>query len=56
MMTTAQAANLDVNAVARDITRQVQGSTDAKLTPKVSIAGGIVTMGFIIRPTVEFNR
>jgi hypothetical protein len=51
-----QFAKLDANAVARDITKRVQAVTDAKLTPKVIIDGGIITMGFIFRPPVEFNQ
>lgn len=49
------AQKIDVNAVARDITKQVSTSvTGVKLTPKVVIDGGFITMGFIIRP-VELN-
>ena len=49
------ANKINVNAVARDITKQVSASvTGAKLTPKVVIDGGIITMGFIIRP-IELN-
>ena len=47
------AKKIDVNVVARDITKQVSTSvTGVKLTPKVIIEGGIITMGFIIRPIV----
>ena len=51
-----QFAKLDANAVARQITKQVQAVTEVKLTPKVSLDGGIITMGFIFRPPAEFNR
>ena len=46
----------DANTIARDITKQVQAVTDARLKPKVIIDGGIITMGFIFIPPVEFNR
>jgi len=47
---------IDVNAVAKNITKQVGRSVPGvKLTPKVVIDGGITTMGFIFRP-VEFER
>jgi hypothetical protein len=50
-----QAAKIDVNAVARDITRQVSASVSGvRLTPKVVIDGGFITMGFIMKP-VELN-
>lgn len=50
------ASKINVNAVARDITKQVQAAIpDAKLTPKVIIDGGITTMGFIFKP-VEFDQ
>ncbi len=51
-----QFANLDPNAVARQITKQVQATTDTKLTPKVVLEGGIITMGFIFRPPVEIGK
>jgi hypothetical protein len=51
-----QLGNLDANAIARQITKQVQTVTDAKLTPKVVLDGGIITMGFIFRPAVEINK
>jgi L-rhamnose isomerase len=51
-----QFAKLDANAVARQITKQVQAVTDVKLTPKVILDGGVITMGFIFRPPVEINR
>jgi hypothetical protein len=45
---------IDVNAVAREVTKQVQAVIpDAKLTPKVTIDGGIITMGFIMKPIKE---
>ena len=48
---------LDVNAVAREVTKQVQALIpDAKLTPKVTIDGGIITMGFIKKPIKEVIR
>ena len=46
----------DANTIARDITKQVQAVTDARLKPKVIIDGGIITMGFIFLPPVEINR
>jgi hypothetical protein len=46
----------DANAIARDITKQVQAVTDAKLTPKVILDGGVITMGFIFIPPAEINR
>ena len=50
------ASKIDVNAVARDVTRQVSRAVPGiKLTPKVIIDGGITTMGFIFRP-VEFDQ
>jgi hypothetical protein len=50
----ALAEKIDANAVARSITKQVQGSIpDAKLTPKVVTAGGITTIGFIMKPIKE---
>jgi len=50
----ALAEKIDANAVARSITKQVQGSIpDAKLTPKVVTAGGITTSGFIMKPIKE---
>ena len=50
----ALAEKLDANALARSITKQVQGSVpDAKLTPKVVTAGGITTIGFIMKPIKE---
>jgi hypothetical protein len=36
------------------VTKQVQAVIpDAKLTPKVTIDGGIITMGFIMKPIKE---
>jgi hypothetical protein len=56
VITKAQAANIDVNAVARDVTRQVaQTVSGVKLTPKVILDGGVITMGFIMKP-VEFDQ
>ena len=50
----ALAEKIDANAVARSITKQVQSSIpDAKLTPKVVTAGGITTIGFIMKPIKE---
>ena len=50
----ALAEKIDANAVARSITKQVQASIpDAKLTPKVVTAGGIPTIGFIMKPIKE---
>jgi hypothetical protein len=50
----ALAEKVDTNALARSITKQVQGSiSDAKLTPKVITAGGITTIGFIMKPIKE---
>jgi hypothetical protein len=46
----------EANALARDITKQMQALTDAKLTPKVIADGGIITVGFIAMPPVEINR
>lgn len=51
-----QFARIDANAVAREITKQVQTVTDVKLTPKVVTDGGFTTMGFIFRPPVETIR
>lgn len=48
------AAKIDAKAVARDVTKQAQALIpDAKLTPKVTIDGGIITMGFIMKPIKE---
>jgi len=53
----ALAEKLDTKALARDITKQVQASTpDAKLTAKVITAGGITTIGFIMKPIKELIR
>lgn len=47
---------IDANAVAREVTKEVQAVVpDAKLTPKVIKDGGFTTIGFIIKP-VELNR
>jgi hypothetical protein len=47
---------IDANAVARQVTKEVQAAVpDAKLTPKVIKDGGLTTIGFIIKP-VELNR
>jgi len=41
---------VDANALARNITKQVQASVSGyKLTPKVIIDGGFITIGFIAR-------
>jgi hypothetical protein len=56
MMTQAAAKNLDVNALARDITKQMGSSLSGfKLTPKVSIGDGWITMGFIAREVEILN-
>ena len=50
----ALAEKVDTNGLARSITKQVQASIpDAKLTPKVITAGGITTIGFIMKPIKE---
>lgn len=53
----ALAAKLDTKALAREVTKQAQASIpDAKLTPKVTIDGGIITIGFIMKPIKEIIR
>jgi hypothetical protein len=53
MVTQASAKNLDVNAVARSITKQMAPSLPGfKLTPKVSIGDGWITMGFIAKEII----
>jgi hypothetical protein len=48
---------IDAKAVAREVTKQAQAAIpDAKLTPKVTIDGGIITMGFIMKPIKEVIR
>ena len=48
---------IDAKAVAREVTKQAQALIpDAKLTPKVTIDGGIITMGFIMKPIKEVIR
>ena len=50
----ALAEKIDTKALARDVTRQAQALIpDAKLTPKVTIDGGIITCGFIMKPIKE---
>lgn len=50
----ALAAKIDTKAVAREITKQAQAAIpDAKLTPKVTTDGGIITMGFVMKPIKE---
>lgn len=50
MIREALAKQIDTNAVARSITRDMSSSMPGfKLTPKVIISGGIITMGFIAR-------
>ena len=50
----ALAQKFDAKAVARDVTKQAQALIpDAKLTPRVTIDGGIITMGFIMKPIKE---
>ena len=45
---------IDAKAVAREITKQAQAAIpDAKLTPKVTLDGGIITLGFIMKPIKE---
>jgi hypothetical protein len=51
------ADKIDTKALARDVTRQAQALIpDAKLTPKVTIDGGIITCGFIMKPIKEVIR
>jgi hypothetical protein len=53
----ALAAKLDTKALARDVTKQAQAAIpDAKLTPKVTLDGGIITIGFIMKPIKEIIR
>jgi hypothetical protein len=50
MIREALAKQIDTNAAARSITRDMSGSMPGfKLTPKVITGGGITTMGFIAR-------
>lgn len=50
----ALAEKLDTKAMARDVTKRAQAVIpDAKLTPKVTIDGGIITIGFIMKPIKE---
>ncbi len=45
--------NLTAEAVAKDITTQVAASVkDLRLTPKVVIGDGIITVGFIMREQI----
>ena len=50
MIRESLAKQIDTNAAAKSITRDMAGSLPGfKLTPKVITAGGITTMGFIAR-------
>ena len=50
----ALAEKLDTKALAREVTKQAQASIpDVKLTPSVTTAGGITTIGFIMKPIKE---
>jgi hypothetical protein len=50
------AGKINVNAVAKDVTKQVSRAVPGiKLTPTVIVDGGITTMGFIFRPA-EFDQ
>jgi hypothetical protein len=50
MIRESLAKQIDTNAVARSITKDMSSSMPGfKLTPKVITAGGITTMGFIAR-------
>jgi hypothetical protein len=56
MVPQSLAEKFDVNAAAKDITKQVsQALPGIKLTPKVISEGGITTMGFIFRPEEFFQ-
>ena len=51
------AEKIDTKSLAREVTKQAQAViTDAKLTPKVTIDGGIITCGFIMKPIKEVIR
>ncbi|MCU1264655.1 MAG: hypothetical protein JWM21_973 [Acidobacteria bacterium] len=51
MITKAQAANTDLNALAKSVTKELAPSLPGfKLTPKVVIGDGEITCGFIARP------
>jgi hypothetical protein len=53
----ALGAKIDTKALAREVTKQAQALIpDAKLTPKVTIDGGIITCGFIMKPIKEVIR
>jgi hypothetical protein len=55
MIRESLAKQIDANAVARSITKDMAASMPGfRLTPKVIIAGGICTMGFIARE-VDLN-
>ena len=57
MIRESLAKQIDVNAAARSITRDMGASMPGfKLTPKVFSAGGITTMGFIAREIDVINR
>jgi len=52
-MTRAQAANTDVNALAKSVTKDMSASLPGfKLTPKVSIGPDIILCGFIAREVI----
>jgi len=52
-LTKAQAANVDVNALAKSVTKDLSPSlTGFKLTPKVIIGDDLITCGFIAREAI----
>jgi hypothetical protein len=49
-LTKAMAANVDVNALAKSVTKELAPSlTDFRLTPRVIIGDDIITCGFLAR-------
>lgn len=57
MIRESLANQINTAAVARSITKDMSASMPGfKLTPKVIIAGGICTMGFIAREIDVINR
>jgi len=57
MIRESLAKQINTAAVARSITKDMSASMPGfKLTPKVIIAGGICTMGFIAREIDMINR
>lgn len=51
--TPAQAAKLDVDGLAKSITKDLSAALPGyKLTPKVIIGKDLITMGFIARPPI----